>query len=232
MELFHRLSGQRLLDELRLLFSERTPRQAVRRLADLNLLRFIHPKLTWTSRLDRRLIEVEAALDWYKLSCFDQKISGWLVYAMALVEEMPDQAVRDLLERFPFTVGERTAITASRFLTQQVFRTVSRRAPLRPSETVRLLTGLSDETLVFLLAKNKSESAKRRVSQYLTAYREVKPALTGKNLQSLGLKPGPLYSAILARLTEARLDGEVKSEAEELVLVNELARRDRKGVNN
>jgi tRNA nucleotidyltransferase (CCA-adding enzyme) len=228
MELFHRLSGQRLLDELRLLFSERTPRHAVCRLADLDLLRFIHPQLTWSSRLDRRLIEVEAALNWYKLSCLGRTISGWVIYAMALAEVMPDQAVRNMLERFPFTEEERAAITEARFLTQQICRTLNRRSPLRPSETVRLLTGLSDETLVFLLAKNASESAKRQLSMYLTTYRDVKPVLTGKELKALGLKPGPLYSTILARLTEARVDGDVKNEAEERALVKEFADRDRK----
>ncbi|MBI4002243.1 MAG: CBS domain-containing protein, partial [Nitrospira defluvii] len=227
MELFHRLSGQRLLDELRLLFSERTPRHAVRRLADLDLLRFVHAKLAWSSRLDRRLIEVEEALDWYRFSCLDRAISRWLVYAMALAEVLPEPAVHEVLERFPFTEAERTAINAARFLTQQVCRQLSRRPLLRPSETVRLLTGLSDETLVFLLAKNKSESAKRQISAYLTTYRTVKPALTGKELKALGIAPGPLYSTILARLTEARLDGEVKSDAEERDLVTQFVDRDR-----
>lgn len=222
MELFHRLSGQRLLDELRLLFSERTPRNAVRRLADLDLLRFIHPKLDWSSRLDRRLIEVEEALDWYRFSCLDRTIDRWLVYAMALAEVLPDQAVHEMLERFPFTEEERAAITAARFLTLQVCRQLNRRVSLRPSETVRLLTGLSDETLVFLLAKNKSESAKRQLSTYLTTYRSVKPSLTGKELKALGVTPGPLYRTILARLTEARLDGEVKSDAEERDLAERL----------
>ncbi|MBP8117348.1 MAG: hypothetical protein KAY09_06410, partial [Nitrospira sp.] len=227
MELFHRLSGQRLLDELRFLFSERTPRQAVRRLADLDLLRFIHPTLTWSNRLDRRLVDVEAALDWYKLSSFERKLNGWLVFAMALAEVMPDQAVREMLERFPFTEAERGAITAARFFTQPVCRALSRRAPLRPSETVALLAGLADETLVFLLAKNGSASAKRNLSLYLTTYRNVKPTLTGKALQALGVKPGPLYRTILARLTEARLDGEVKTDAEERELVKELSDRNR-----
>ena len=227
MELFHRLSGQRVLDELRFLFSERTPRQAVRRLADLDLLRFIHPTLTWSNRLDRRLIDVEAAQDWYKLSSFERKLNGWLVCAMALAEVMPDQAVREMLERFPFTEAERGAITAARFFTQPVCRALSRRAPLRPSETVALLTGLADETLVFLLAKNGSASAKRNLSLYLTTYRNVKPTLTGKALQALGVKPGPLYRTILARLTEARLDGEVKTDAEERELVKELSDRTR-----
>lgn len=221
MELFHRLSGQRLLDELRLLFSERTPRHAVRRLSELDLLRFIHPKLTWSNRLDRRLIEVEASLDWYRLSGLNRPIRGWLVYAMALAEAMPDQAVRDLLKRFPLTDAERAAINEARFLTQPACRVLSRRAQVKPSETVRVLTGLSEECLVFLLAQSLTESAKRHLSMFLTTYRTVKPALTGKELHALGLKPGPLYRTILARLTEARLDGEVKSEEDERALVKD-----------
>ena len=222
MELFHRLSGQRLLDELRCLFSERTPRNAVRRLTDLDLLQFIHPKLEWSIRLDRRLIEVEEALDWYRFSCLDRTINRWLVYAMALVEVLPDQSVDEVLTRFPFTEEERTAIKASRFLTHQVCRQLSRPASLRPSETVRLLTGLSDETIVFLLAKSKSESAKRRLSMFLSTYRDVKPFLTGKDLKALGQKPGPRYREILSRLMEARLDGEVNDEREERELVKRL----------
>ncbi|MGZ8422301.1 MAG: CBS domain-containing protein [Nitrospira sp.] len=227
MELFHRLSGQRLLDELRCVFSERTPRHAVRRLADLDLLRFIHPKLTWSNRLDRRLIEVEEALDWYRLSNLDRTMSRWLVYAMALTEVLPEPAVQDLLARFPVAEAERRAITAARFTTQHICRQLSRRVPPRPSETVRLLTGLSDETLVFLLAKNASESAKQQIVAYLTTYRTIKPALTGTGLTALGFTPGPLYSRILARLTEARLDGEVTSEAEERDLVKQFVDRDR-----
>ena len=80
---------------------------------------------------------------------------------------------------------------------------------------------------MFLLAKNASNTAKRYLSQYLTTYRDVKPALTGKALQALGLKPGPEYRTILERLTEARLNGEVQSEAEEQALVKELIARRR-----
>jgi tRNA nucleotidyltransferase (CCA-adding enzyme) len=226
MELFHRLSGQRLLDELRCLFSERTPRHAVRRLADLNLLRFIHPKLIWSNRLDRRLIEVQEALNWYRLSSPDRALSRWLVYAMALAEVLPETAIHDLFARFPFPERQRGAITAARFTTRHLCRQLNRRSPLRPSETVRLLAGLSDEVLVFLLAKNASESAKRQIVAYLTTYRTVKPALTGTELKTLGVPAGPQYSKILARLTQARLDGEVTSETEERELVKQIVAPD------
>ncbi|NJN69887.1 MAG: CBS domain-containing protein, partial [Nitrospira sp.] len=44
MNLFNRLSGHRVLEELKLLLTEREPRQALKRLADLDLLKFFHPK--------------------------------------------------------------------------------------------------------------------------------------------------------------------------------------------
>ncbi len=229
MELFPRLSGRRLLNELRYLFSERTPRHAVRRLADFDLLRSIHPTLSWSSRLNRRLIEIEERLVWHKIFCVDQTISPWLLYVMTLAEALPEPAVQEVLERFPFTESERTDITAARFAAQHVCRQLSRRPPLRPSETVRLLTGLSDEFLVFLLSKNTSASAKREISAYLTTYRTVRPVLKGKQLKVLGFTPGPQYSAILARLTEARLDGSVSSEAEERDLIARLVEENRAG---
>jgi tRNA nucleotidyltransferase (CCA-adding enzyme) len=63
---------------------------------------------------------------------------------------------------------------------------------------------------------------KRHISTYLTTYLHVKPALTGTALKTMGLKPGPIYRKILDRLLDARLNGEVKSEAEERVLVKRM----------
>jgi tRNA nucleotidyltransferase (CCA-adding enzyme) len=73
------------------------------------------------------------------------------------------------------------------------------------------------------MAKDKSESMKRQVSAYLTTYRHVKPSLTGRDLQAMGLKPGPLYRNILDALLAARLNGEVNTEAEERELAKRLA---------
>ena len=98
------------------------------------------------------------------------------------------------------------------------------RPPLRPAETYHLLKGLSDEALLLLLAKTKSESIKRQISAYLTTYQHSKPTLTGEDLKTMGLKPGPQFSKILVRLMDARLNGEVKSEREERELVKRMTK--------
>jgi tRNA nucleotidyltransferase (CCA-adding enzyme) len=94
---------------------------------------------------------------------------------------------------------------------------------LKPAQTYRLLAGLSDEVILGLMAKSKGETVKRQVSAYLTTYQQVKPILTGSDLKAMGLKPGPKFRQILDRLLDARLNGEVKTEAEERAIVCRMA---------
>jgi len=63
---------------------------------------------------------------------------------------------------------------------------------------------------------------KRQVSAFLTTYQHVKPILTGTNLKTMGLKPGPQFKRILDRLLHARLNGEGKSEQDERQLVQQV----------
>ena len=224
MDLFHRLSGSRLMEELILLFSEEEPRKAIARLDELDLLRFIHPSLTWSPRLDTLLKAVEDALDWYKLLYLDRKMDRWTVYFAALMDVVPDRAVKETLTRLPVPERQAEKIRTGRFTCRAILRRLSRRPPLKPAETYRALLGLSDEVLLLLIAKTTSESVKRQISAYLTTYQHVKPALTGHDLKKMGLKPGPLYRKILDRLLDARLNGEVKTEGDERELARKLAK--------
>ena len=224
MDLFRRLSGHRLLGELVNLFSEQEPRRTVERLAELDLLRFIHSSLRQAARLPALLKPVEDALDWYKLLYLDRKMKPWLVYFMALMEVIPPKAVVETLKRLAMPAGQAESIMAARAASNVVLRRLAQRPPLRPSKVYDSLCGLSDETLLFLMAQAKQESVKRHISSYLTAYQHVKPTLTGDELKAMGLKPGPVYTKILTRLRDARLDGEVKTESDERELVKRIAK--------
>ncbi len=89
----------------------------------------------------------------------------------------------------------------------------------------RLLEDFSDEALVLLLAKQRSAQHGARLSllkRHLVAYmknKAVKTALTGRDLQAMGLQPGPQYKTILGKLLDARIDGMITTEADERALV-------------
>lgn len=223
MNLFHRLSGHRLLEELKLLLGEREPKVAVKRMADLGLLRFIHPKLIWSPRLQGLLNAAEEAVDWYRLLYLDRIVDVWLVYVMVLLEVLPERAVNETLKRFPFTQADASKLKATRLGCHAVMRQLGKRPPPKPAETYRLLCGLSDETLLGLMTKSKGESVKRRISAYVTTYQQIKPVTTGADLKAMGLKPGPQFKKILDRLLDARLNGEVTTDEQERKLLHKVS---------
>ena len=222
MNVFHRLSGHRQLEELKLLLGEREPKQAIKRLADLDLLQFVHPKLKWSDRLRTLLNATEESVDWYRLLYLDRKMNVWLVYMMAFLEVLPERAVAEVMKRFPFAEAEARTLKAARTGSQGIIRRLGDKSMLKPSEIYRLLSGLSDEALLGMMAKSKGDSIKRQVSAFLTTYQHVKPVMTGADLKAMGLKPGPKFKEILDRLLDARLNGEVKTETEEREVVQQL----------
>src|SRR6185436_6339265 len=60
------------------------------------------------------------------------------------------------------------------------------------------------------------------LANYLAKWRHVKPHTNGYDLKNLGLEPGPRFAEILRQLRAAWLDGEVKTEAQEKILLDRL----------
>ena len=219
-----RLSAHRLSGELKRMFAERHPGRAITRMGELGVLHTIHPKLAWSKKLEGMLKRVEHAVAWHERSLPKQKLEVWLLYVMALLEELPSKPVADILKRLALSRQAAEATRAGHAHARTVLRRLAKRPAPKPSDVYRALAGFVWETVVFLLASAKSESVKRLIKAYLTSYRQIKPSLTGASLKSLGLKPGPQFKRILDRLLDARLNGDVSSEVEEQELARKLAR--------
>ncbi len=110
-------------------------------------------------------------------------------------------------------------------------RLTNKKWTLRPSQVYPFLTDFLDEALVLLLAKQVSARHGMRLSllkHHLVAYvknRAIKTALTGRDLQAMGLQPGRQYKTILEKLLDARIDGTIKTETEERTLVHRLLKK-------
>jgi len=225
MDLFQRLSKSRLLDELILLFSEKEPRNSLARMAELDLLKFIHPQLKWSPSLARLLKHVEESLKWYGLLYLDRAFDAWVVYFMALLETLPAKEARDTLARLRIPSRQIKKMRWVGRSSTTLLRRLNQGQTTKPSEIYRLLCDLPDEVLVFLMAKTKSEIAKRKISSFFTHFLSVKPYLNGKDLKSMGLKPGPLFKHILDQLLDARLNGEVHTKEDERHLAQRILER-------
>ena len=186
------------------------------------MLQFIHPRLKWSPELARLMKAVEKAVEWHAGVSLGPLASPWVVYGMALLDELPQPARQETLARLTFP-RRRLWRANTQVHSYEIVKTLDR--TVKPSETFRTLCNFPEETLMFLMAKTRSKRAKRKIVDMFTTYRRMKPILNGTDLKTMGLQPGPLYNRILDLLLDARLDGTVETETDERRLVHQLAKQ-------
>jgi tRNA nucleotidyltransferase (CCA-adding enzyme) len=67
-----------------------------------------------------------------------------------------------------------------------------------------------------MMARTQREEVRRMISHYFYKYRDTRTELKGRDLQVLGLEPGPVYRRILDELLDARLNGRLQSRQDEV----------------
>jgi tRNA nucleotidyltransferase (CCA-adding enzyme) len=225
MKLFDRLTGKRMYAELILLFSEAEPLKVLRRMKDLDLLKFIHPTLKATVEEERLFTGIGETFTWFRLLYLDLAIEKWFVFFLGLLDRLKDSAVDETLERLSVPVRNRERVRHSRAGYREVLAAFYKEQNLTSSRIYELLIPLDTELLLFMMAKAKQDKAKKYISLYLTQLRTIKVELSGNDLKKMGIPPGPRYKKLLAELLDAKLDGRVRNREEEVSFVRERAGR-------
>jgi len=87
------------------------------------------------------------------------------------------------------------------------------------SSLYHLLRPLRLETLLFIMADAKNSSVKERISLFMTELVTVRAGITGKDLESLGIEPGPVYTDIIRAITDERLQGRILGKEDEIAYI-------------
>ena len=229
MDLFNRLSGARLYEELLLAFNETEPVKTLKRLSEFDLLKVIHPNLAFTNELESTLQSMFETLAWFNLLFLEERPDRGALYLMALLSGLKDEERKAAIKR----------LSAPPKISEMIIKGMSQskdiltRLPLTdPVDLYHLLDGISLDTLLFLMAASKDKQKQKSISQYLIELRRIKPILKGDDLKKIGIQPGPVYSRILEELLDEKLRGRVKNrEDEERFIIGKYANlKDRKNL--
>ncbi|MSM38454.1 MAG: CBS domain-containing protein [Geobacter sp.] len=229
MNFLEKLGGKRLLTELVIILRERDPLAAVGRMAELELLRFIHPELKLTAETRRVLDESRQIISWFELLFLDRRYEKWVVYFLGLCETLEDEAFVAVCIRLAVSEHYREKLAEMRRRGRQIMEASTRRSlrrdSLTKSDVYKMFSDLSVEVLLYLMARTREEEMKKHLSLYFTQLQNVHCLITGTDIMAMGVPEGPLVGMILGLLLEARLNGEVMSREDELRFV--IAARDR-----
>ncbi len=219
MKLFDRLSGERIFTELVLMFSESDPLKVLKRMRELDLLKFIHPGLKGSAELERVFTNIGETLAWFRLLYLDIPVEKWFIYFLGLFDRVKDTTAAEALERLAVPIRFRERMQMARTRSREVLFLFYREPQISRSRIHDLLSPLDIEALLLMMAKSKQELAKKYISLYLTHLRNIKVTLTGNDLKQMGIPPGPSYRKIFVELLDAKLDGQVRSHEEEMDFV-------------
>ncbi len=226
MHLLDKLGGKRLFSELVQIMSEKEPSAAIRRMSVLGLLPFVHPRLKLSPATALVLNEAGQVLAWFRLLYLDDPCQQWQVYFLALCDGLKPEEFQEACRRLAIPGRLAARLHDQRRQVYKVLEAIKRRVKKSPEVPNSMLFdwfgSLSLEMLLYLASRASNEQVRRFVSLYLTKLREVVPQLGGKDLQGLGVPPGPQFGRIRQRLLQARLDGEVSSREDELALAKSM----------
>jgi tRNA nucleotidyltransferase (CCA-adding enzyme) len=213
-DVLSQLSGERVRHEIDLIFEEADPIPMLERLKALNLLKTVHPALQTATARTLAAYRAKPGEEFGEfiipeLLSFKQTL-GWILYLLNLTEHDVEAVSRRLV--FP-TLLIRAARGAS-----ILYRNSSAFKDWPPSEWTFYLDELP-ALAVYAVWLVTSQPALR---EYLMTWRQIKPYTTGYTLQQRGLPPSPKFREILTRLRAAWLDGEVKTEEEEEMILKGL----------
>ena len=218
LKMVDRTQKQRIREELIAILSEEKPLKAVRRLSELNELRFIDPGLKLKNGAVSLFNSAEEALAWYDNTHTGKRhaLERWLVYLAVLLDELDPAQIKKICGDFVFRKADAAKLISYKKNSDTVLTVLSKKGKLRPSEVYGHLEGLSHEAMVALMAKTRSQTARRRIMYYMTKYAHVKLDLSGDDLKKAGIEPGPHFKELIRKTLHAKLDGKIKTKDGEL----------------
>jgi len=211
--------GFRLFGEFQLILAEESPLPAIRRMAQFDLLKFLHPALKLDPTLQESIEATQQALTWYRLLYQEGHCRPWLVFLLALTSRLTMRQLPVFCRRLDIPERQAHLLLQEKGYLGGLQKVLKKARTLKPSQVHRLLQPLALETLLALMGLVRQPEGKKAISHYLTYQRQVKTLLRGRDLQKLGYSEGPDYRRILARLLQARLDSEVDSREDEITFV-------------
>ncbi|HPZ07352.1 MAG TPA: CBS domain-containing protein [Candidatus Eremiobacteraeota bacterium] len=203
-----KISRERFLDELIMLLNEKRPVSSILRMDELGILKTLHPKI----KINREILDLlnEVSKNLSNKNYINEEITEWLIYFLAFTKNLLPEETKKIAKNFKF----KSEIIQKLTYENNSCINLGTYEKLLPSEIYRELSAMSTEFLFYIMSQIKNKNARRRIINYLTKWRNIKPLINGKDLIDMGYKPGPFFGQILSIIKNAQLDKIINSREE------------------
>ncbi|RLB72381.1 MAG: hypothetical protein DRH06_11525 [Deltaproteobacteria bacterium] len=196
---------------------------ALNRLEQFDLLKFIDPKLHFNQQTAILFVAAARTSSWFDLLYTGENYRRWLLYLLCLLDDLTEKGV-DRIGRWLGVQPKDHLLLCEQLPAAKQFLKFIRQhrydqGEPKNSDIYSWLNGFSLEVILFLMARSENEKVRKWISFYVTDLRKEKVLLDGESLISLGFAPGRYFQDIFKMLLDARLNHEINTREEEILLV-------------
>ena len=155
--------------------------------------------------------------------------AGYRVDAFASVlhyvrRRLPGRAEKQLLRNLALDKKQMQALLGLEAEARRLAQQLSRQRSLGPRQIYHLLETVSLDLLVFILTEySDKQRVQAKIYNYLFKYKPLRKRLPVRELQLMGVPPGPKSDQILEKYFEAVLDGKLRGRTHQLKFLRNLA---------
>ncbi len=193
----------RLKSELKYILQSPYWKRSLQLLGELKALRCIHPTLELSPQLWRQIRSVDRCLQRFDPQ---RTLNYWEVRLEVLVAYLSPEYREKVAQNLQLQVGTIERLNSLELAKNQILENIYKLE--KNSQFFWLFKPYSLSTLI-LIAVQSPREVRKRIWQYLTQWRDIKPPLNGHNLQAMGYKPSHQFKQILDNLLTLTLDGEI-----------------------
>lgn len=220
--LLNKVHAHRMRDELVSMFKEKDPSGQMKRLSDLGGLSFLNDKLKFVKSTHDLFKSLDKEISWFnKNFSARRRLDTWLIYFAALLKLLGLAKIKIVISKLGLRKGEEKRVINYYQQSHKIIPSLSK-AGIRPSHIFSLLEPLSYEEIILLRSNSQNRYLRKYIKDFLEIYNGMRLFVSGHDLHSLGILPGPRYQKIFAQVLAAKLNGEVKSRNQELALIKKL----------
>jgi len=224
IDCFKHLSGLRVLSELKQIFGEENPIPAIKALESYGLEKVIHEQLLITPTTYLLFESVNKALTWHDLLYLNEKYPRWAVYFMALLNRCSYNVCEDICHRLMVPLKEKNLLLEKRYKAENRLNLIESAYPITRQELYWGLISFKTEFILYMMALTKNEEVRKDISNFYNLYRHIKPIIKGKDLRTIGIKPGKVYTRIFNKILDAKLDNRLGTREKEIAFAIQYAR--------
>lgn len=205
------ISKERISFEFFIMLKEKKLVDMLKRMKDIGLIEKAYPEL----RLNKDIFDMLLCYKEYfeklnDVTAFESGIDEELLRLLIIFSNIDIETGEILFDKMKLSKPYREKV-------QKFLKLVSDREKLKNSTDYivykTLLPLCHEGIVVFCLLYKEYES---RILQYLKITKNIKLLISGRDLNNIGIKPGPLYREIYDKIIEEKIKGNLNSYEEEL----------------